>query len=251
MSNVWEVLSAISVNEHTKKKGRFTYLSWTWAWATLKNNYPTATYEFHDNEVHGDSSVTTHCTVNIDDLSHTMWLAVTDNSNKAIPNPSCADIGITKMRCLTKCLAMFGLGHYIYAGESFPVEPDEPVEPVSPVPDYIKLIWDSAIEDEDALSLGALCALLSEEQETYLNSSFPTGKISANKAMVKQLCAESVYDWEMLSNGVVAMIEAEDAIGLLEATSELKKHEKQHLARLISKEQINKLTSLLNSLEAA
>ncbi len=24
------------------------------------------------------------------------------------------------MRCLTKCLAMFGLGHYIYAGEDIP-----------------------------------------------------------------------------------------------------------------------------------
>jgi len=31
------------------------------------------------------------------------------------------------MRCLTKCLALFGLGHYIYAGEDVPgnVEPEK------------------------------------------------------------------------------------------------------------------------------
>ena len=33
------------------------------------------------------------------------------------------------MRCLTKCIGMFGLGHYIYAGEDLPPDSDPPSEP--------------------------------------------------------------------------------------------------------------------------
>ena len=122
MSNTWKTLSAINVNDHKQKKGKFNYLSWTWAWATLMDNYPDSTYEFLPNEVHGDGSVTTHCTVTVQGISHTMWLAVTDFSNKAIMNPNCHDIANNKMRCLTKALAFHGLGHYIYANESLPEE---------------------------------------------------------------------------------------------------------------------------------
>ena len=45
-AEIWETLSAINVNEHTATKGRFTYLSWTWAWATLMEEYPDSHYEF-------------------------------------------------------------------------------------------------------------------------------------------------------------------------------------------------------------
>ena len=128
---------------------------------------------------------------------------------------------------------------------------DATVELVVPVSEHIKNIWDSAIADEDALSLGALCAAVSEEQETWLNNSFPTGKISANKAMVKKLCAQSVFDWANLSGDVSAMIKVADAPGLLQATGELQAHEKHHLARLINEQEVKKLADLLSSLEAA
>ena len=43
-----------------------------------------------------------------------------DYKNNANKEPTARDISDTRMRCLVKCLAMFGLGHYIYAGESIP-----------------------------------------------------------------------------------------------------------------------------------
>jgi len=50
-----------------------------------------------------------------------MWLPVMDFRNKAmIDNATMFDINKTIMRCLTKNLAMFGLGLYIYAGEDLP-----------------------------------------------------------------------------------------------------------------------------------
>ena len=120
--SVWKTLSAINVNDNTEQKGEYTYLSWTWAWATLMEHYPESTYEFLPNEIHPDNSVTTYCTVTVEGRSHTMWLAVMNYNMNANKTPSCTDIANTKMRCLTKCLAMFGLGHYIYAGESLPVD---------------------------------------------------------------------------------------------------------------------------------
>ena len=45
---------------------------------------------------------------------------LTCDRNKAIINPDKFAINSAKMRCLTKCFAMFGLGHYIYAGEDLP-----------------------------------------------------------------------------------------------------------------------------------
>ena len=65
-----------------------------------------------------------------------MWLPVMDGANKAmkleayeyttkygnksVQGASMFDINKTIMRCLVKNLAMFGLGHYIYAGEDLP-----------------------------------------------------------------------------------------------------------------------------------
>jgi hypothetical protein len=54
-----------------------------------------------------------------------MWLPVMDSRNNAILQPRMTEINKTIMRCLTKNLAMFGLGLYIYAGEDLPESPKE------------------------------------------------------------------------------------------------------------------------------
>lgn len=122
---IWDTLSVIDVNEHTDKKGRFTYLSWTWAWATMMENFPDTEYEMSTHFMsNGTAEVRCSMVVTSDgeQVRRNMWLAVTDFNNKAIPNPDSMDINTAKMRCLVKCLCMYGLGHYIYAGESFPTE---------------------------------------------------------------------------------------------------------------------------------
>ena len=45
---------------------------------------------------------------------------------KQVEQATMFDINKTIMRCLTKNLAMFGLGIYIYAGEDVPIELGEP-----------------------------------------------------------------------------------------------------------------------------
>lgn len=121
--SIWATLSAIDCSQHIEKKGQFSYLSWTWAWAMVKENYPEATYHIWEDTVFPDGTMEVRMMVNIGELQNTMWLPVLDFKNKPIANPNAFDINSARMRCLVKCLAMFGLGHYIYAGESAPQEP--------------------------------------------------------------------------------------------------------------------------------
>mgnify|MGYP003648409923 FL=1 len=115
--NIWNTLSSVDCNKHTEKKGNLTYLSWAWAWGILMEHYPSATFEFADNETHADGSMTVHCTVTIGECQRSMWLPVMDYKNAAIKSANSRDISDNKMRCLTKTLALMGLGHYIYSGE--------------------------------------------------------------------------------------------------------------------------------------
>lgn len=119
---VWKKLAPIDVSEYVKKKMNLSFLSWTWAWKVMMENYPQARYSFSEPKFMPDKSCMVECTVTIDELSRSMWLPVMDHKNNAIPNPSSRQISDGQMRCLVKCIAMFGLGHYIYAGEDLPEE---------------------------------------------------------------------------------------------------------------------------------
>lgn len=129
-ADIWKTLSKIDVSKHVEKKNGLSYLSWAWAWGVLMEHYPHAEYSFQKEEVHPDGTVTVHVDVMIGQCHRSMWLPVMDYKNNAIKNPDARKISDTKMRTLVKCLAMYGLGHRIYAGEDInpSVEPDG-VEP--------------------------------------------------------------------------------------------------------------------------
>jgi len=127
--DVWDNLSAINCNEQVQKKNGLSFLSWAWAWGIMMEQYPYANYEFGEPDVDAKGTVTIWCTVTVCHLKRTMWLPVMDYKNKAIVNPDARDVSDTRMRCLVKCLAMFGLGHYIYAGEDLPRETESTPEP--------------------------------------------------------------------------------------------------------------------------
>jgi hypothetical protein len=157
---VWENLSSINVNKNTEKKGRFTYLSWTWAWSVMMEEYPNTTYTFSDRAFpDGTMEVTCELTVVDGDesVARSMWLPVMSGTNVAIKNPSACDVNKARMRALVKALAMFGLGIYIYAGEDLP-DPDsvsraEKTEQEARDLDY-SLVCDLHRESIDAIKLG-------------------------------------------------------------------------------------------------
>lgn len=131
--SVFATLNAINVNEHVEKKDtgkvQLSYLSWAWAWAKVKENYPEASYTIYENKdgwnYHTDGKtcwVKTGVTIN--GMEHIEYLPVMDNRNRSIPAESVTSFDVNKaiQRSLTKAAARHGLGLYIYAGEDLPEE---------------------------------------------------------------------------------------------------------------------------------
>ncbi len=149
---MFEELSNINVSDKVENKNGLSYLSWTYAWAKIKEKCPNATYEiekFENNLPYvfdKNTGYMVFTTMTINDLTYEMWLPVMDANNKAMLNEpytykvkeyvdgqatgnyidkrvekaTMFDVNKTIMRCLVKNIAMFGLGLYIYSGEDYP-----------------------------------------------------------------------------------------------------------------------------------
>ena len=144
-------LLKINVNDHTERKGNLTYLSWAWAWAEVLKIDPTARYTVHewaDMPVcylrNGTAMV--KVSVEIKGDIKTCLLPVMDNRNRSIADPDSFAVNTAIMRCLTKCIALFGLGLYIFAGEDLPEGGEKP----EPNPEVLAQI--SACADVAALT---------------------------------------------------------------------------------------------------
>jgi len=141
-------LLKINVNDHVEKKGNLSYLSWAWAWAEVLKIDPAARWYAHE---YGDrpamylpdGSAMVKVSVTIKGDTKTCVLPVMDNRNRAIQNPDAFSVNTAIMRCLAKCIAMFGLGLYIYAGEDLPEGSAPQVDP-----DLINLIGGANSLDE-------------------------------------------------------------------------------------------------------
>ena len=155
--DLFKKLVQLNVNDHTELKSNLTYLSWAWAWQEFLKVCPEATYEIRQ---FADKDGVMRCyqydpalgymvftSITARGLTKEMWLPVMDGANKAMKDHEYSytvgkgdksyektvepatmfDINKTIMRCLTKNIAMFGLGLYIYAGEDLPIELGEPI----------------------------------------------------------------------------------------------------------------------------
>lgn len=127
--NIADLLK-LNVNGHTERKNGLTYLSWAWAWAEALKADPAATFTV---QMFGDSplcrigkSAMVFVTVTMFGKPMTCQLPVMDHRNKAIPDPDAFAVNTAIMRCMTKALALHGIGLYIYAGEDLPPDGDAP-----------------------------------------------------------------------------------------------------------------------------
>jgi len=191
---VWNTLSALDVSEHIEKKMNLSYLSWTWAWGVLMEHYPESSYDFLEPVTLSNKTVEVWCQLTVRDgekeAVRMMWLPVMDNRGNSIVDPSTRQISDARMRCLVKCIAMFGLGHYIYAGEDLPQVPETPKKRVQLTDDrdeygrkiltsdereeqtkllgeYVKGIKE-CIGNDDAMGMSQLWDELDDDQKTIL-----------------------------------------------------------------------------------
>ena len=108
-----------------EKKNGLSYLSWAYAVDELLQHDPTATWEYKPHQVWG-STVMVFCTVKAFGVERTAQLPVMDYKNKAIANPDAFAVNTAMQRCLTKAIALHGIGLHVYAGEDLPEGAEEP-----------------------------------------------------------------------------------------------------------------------------
>ena len=128
-------LLELDVQKHVEKKNGLSYLSWAWAWAEALKADPAA--KFHvDTFQRADATTVPYMDINgtamvwvrttLFGKEMTCFLPVMDHRNKPIPNPDAFQVNTAIMRCMTKCLALHGLGLNVYAGEDLPMVESEP-----------------------------------------------------------------------------------------------------------------------------
>lgn len=152
----------INVNEHTEKKGKFTYLSWAWAVDQLLQLDPTATWQYNKPESFPDGTMMVFCSVTAFGKTMTSMLPVLNHQNRAIANPSAMDVNTAMQRCLVKAIALHGLGLYIYAGEDIPDE--DPVDLSNEAQLWVGSINDCTTMNELKNTYGQAYAALSKDK---------------------------------------------------------------------------------------
>ncbi len=156
INSVFNELSSIDISNKIAEKGRYKYLSWSWAWSELLNKYPLSTFEVHEKDgipyFTDGKTAWVKVTVCIGELKRTQYLAIMNSQNKSIEVGSITSVDMNKsiQRCLVKAIALHGLGLHIYAGEDLPCEEyltDEAKEEKKPelLPENT-IAWNRAIE---------------------------------------------------------------------------------------------------------
>lgn len=182
--SAFEALSKVDCSSYVEKKGKFTYLSWPFAFSELFKRYPKAeiyVYEWGGfPAIRGPKGWMVKVTITIEDIARTQWHPVLDNNNKPILDPDVFAINTSIQRATVKAIALHGLGLYIYAGEDLPVGaedlPDD--EPALPDSDKAEILKDLAA-----------CKTLKELETTYLASQATAkkaGDLDFLKVVIKQ-----------------------------------------------------------------
>jgi hypothetical protein len=123
--SVFKELASINVNSKLEKKGSLSYLSWSYAWAIVKDKYPDTTRKVYECESTGLNYFTDGKTayvkvgVTINGTEHIDYLPIMLNNNKSMPLEKITsfDVNKTIQRSTVKAIGYHGLGLSVWAGE--------------------------------------------------------------------------------------------------------------------------------------
>ena len=123
--STFKTLAALNVKDRVEKKGKFDYLSWAYAWAMIKDQYPDANRKVYESEHTGLNYFTDGNTgyvkvgVTINNVEHVDYLPIMNHSNKSLSIDNITSFAVNKtiQRSTVKAIAMHGLGLSLWAGE--------------------------------------------------------------------------------------------------------------------------------------
>ena len=211
-------LSRKDVSAGIERKGNLDYLSWAYAWNALCeecSGSEAPEFYFDEPKTFPDGSVMVKAVVKVGERRHEMQLPVMCNRMKAIQNPSARDISDAQMRCLVKCIALFGLGIGLYLGD---------LKHVVQHTDFEKA--QQFIDVGDYMGLHELIKGLSEKEQIELFNQAPMGKKTefknAHRATMKQ--AEEFLD--SVAEAMGEAVQNDDGALLAETVDELSTYER-------------------------
>lgn len=180
MSNesLFSSLSKINVNDKTEKKGKFTYLSWAFAWGELKKVAPNAKVTVYHNERDNmpyfisDAGVIVKVGVEVSGIEHISYLPLMDFKNNAVSADKFDMMDVNKaiQRATVKAIGLHGLGLYIYAGEDLPEDESEEQE-IKATSSRTKIVETSKETSNDDSEINTKINLIAEK-ETKKKRSF-------------------------------------------------------------------------------
>ena len=145
--NTFQSLLSIDVSRWVEKKGKFSYLSWSYAVAELMKHAPDATWTVvRWPLIDNPNIMVPYCqtptgyfvevAVTVGGKVLSQIHPVIDERNNTIANPKADQINKSIMRCLVKAIALHGLGLNVYAGEDLPLDDADapPPPPATPAP---------------------------------------------------------------------------------------------------------------------
>ena len=185
--SAFEELAKIDCAKYVEKKGKFSYLSWPFAFAELFKRHPKATIDVREWDgfpaIRGPKGWMVCVTVSIDGVSRSQWHPILDSNNKAIAEPDVFQINTSIQRGAVKAIALHGLGLYIYAGEDLPEGAAEAAaaETAEAHADWLAAIKDAA--DRDALDK------INAELKSKFGKATPDPIVSAWKSRAVTLAA--------------------------------------------------------------
>ena len=118
-------LTSINVKGKVEQKGKFSYLSWAYAWAMVKDKYPDSNRTVYEHEATGLNYFSDGATayvkvgVTVNGVEHIDYLPIMDNMNRSVPQDKITSFMVNKtiQRSTVKAIAMHGLGLSLWAGE--------------------------------------------------------------------------------------------------------------------------------------
>ena len=123
--STFKELTSINVRDKVEKKGRFDYLSWAYAWAIVKDKYPSANRKVYESEHTGLNFFSDGSTsyvkvgIEIEGVEHIDYLPVMGHNNQSLTIDKVTSFAVNKtiQRSTVKAIAMHGLGLSLWAGE--------------------------------------------------------------------------------------------------------------------------------------
>lgn len=183
--NYFAELAVIDVSKHVEKKGRFSYLSWSWAVDQLLKKYPDATWQVvrFDGLPYMKTEVGyfVEVEVTVNNITRSQIHPVLDNYNKPIAKPTSFQINSSIQRCLAKAIALHGLGLYIYSGEDIPHD-DEPKQAAKQLDNVSKQEQARQAEVANEQRIKAIHVQIRELSEVY-NMSFEETKNTVKQSL--------------------------------------------------------------------